>query len=130
MLNSTGDRKHSRREFAVKALTALIWAAIITASACDSDTPAHLTVGPGDSGTDRTGTISNNHGHVATVTAAELIAGNALSLDIRGSADHSHIVSVNATEVTQIRAGQRVTVTSTTDASATFGPHSHTVTFN
>jgi hypothetical protein len=67
---------------------------------------------------------------VATISSEQLTAGNAISPDIRGSADHPHIVSLSAAEIVQIRDGQRVTVTSTTDPSAAFGTHSHVVTFN
>lgn len=108
--------------------TALIAGAILTVTACDSDRVTSLTVGPG--GTDRTGSISANHGHVATLTAAQLAAGNAVTLDIRGTADHSHTVDLGGAEVVQIRNSQRVTTTSSTETSATFGTHSHTVTFN
>jgi hypothetical protein len=62
---------------------------------------------------------------VATVTAAQITAAGAVSLDIRGQADHPHTVSLTAAEVTQIGAGTRVSKNSTTDFS-----HDHTVTFN
>ena len=107
----------------------LMAGAIIAVTACDSDNPVSLTVGSGGS-TGRTGSIANNHGHVATLSSAELTAGNAITLDIRGTADHTHTVPLGAAEVEQIRTGQRVTATSSTDSSPTFGPHSHTVTFN
>jgi hypothetical protein len=74
---------------------------------------------------DKTGSISANHGHVARIAGAELTAGGALSLDIRGSADHPHTVELSAAEVDAIAASQRVSKTSSTDAS-----HSHVVTFN
>jgi outer membrane biosynthesis protein TonB len=74
---------------------------------------------------DRNGSISSNHGHVARITGAQLTAGGALSLDITGSATHSHTVEVSAAEVMAIARGQQVSKTSSTDAS-----HSHVVTFN
>jgi hypothetical protein len=124
----TDDRELSRREFSVEALTALFAGVVITVTACDDDGGGALTVGPG--GDSASGSISANHAHVATVTSVDLNAGNAVTLDIRGQADHPHTVSLTAAEVVQIRDGQRVTKTSTTDASASFGTHSHTVTFN
>ena len=128
MKNSpTDDREISRREFSVEALTALFAGVVITVTACDSD-GGPVTVGPGGSG--EAGTISANHGHTATVESVQLTAGNAVSIDIRGSADHPHTVTLSATEVGQIRDNQRVTTTTTTDASAAFGTHAHTVTFN
>jgi hypothetical protein len=127
MPNSRIDtRELSRREFSVEALAALFAGVVITVAACDDDGGGTV-VGPGGSAS---GSISANHAHVATVTSVELTAGNAVTLDIRGQADHPHTVSLTAAEVVQIRDGQRVTKTSTTDASAAFGTHSHTVTFN
>jgi hypothetical protein len=69
--------------------------------------------------------VSANHGHVATVTGAQITAGGSVLLDIRGSADHPHTLSLTAAEVAQIGAGARVSKASSTDAS-----HDHTVTFN
>ena len=130
MKNSrTDDRELSRREFSVEALTALFAGVVITVTACDDD-GGPVTVGPGGFGSGEIGTISENHAHTATVDSVQLAAGNAVSIDIRGGADHPHTVTLSATEVGQIRDGQRVTTTSTTDASAAFGTHSHTVTFN
>jgi len=73
-----------------------------------------------------TGTISNNHGHGgAVITSAQLVAGEALELDITGSSGHSHTVTLTAQEIQQIGSGVRVSKDSTVDAG-----HSHTVTFN
>ena len=108
---------------------ALMAGVAIAIAACDGDNPASLTVGSGGN-TGRTGSISNNHGHVAALSSAELTAGNAVTLDIRGTADHTHTVPLSGAEIVQIRTGQRVTATSSTDSSPTFGGHSHTVTFN
>jgi hypothetical protein len=125
--NRTDDRELSRREFSVEALTALFAGVVITVTACD-DNGGSVVVGPG--GTGRTGSISENHAHTATVTSVELTAGNAVTLNIRGSADHPHTVDLTAAEVVQIRDGQRVSKTSSTDSSAAFGTHLHSVTFN
>lgn len=124
----TDERELSRREFSLEALSVLFAGVAITVTACD-DEGGRVIVGPGGSGSE-SGSVSANHGHVSTISSAELTAGNAISQDIRGSADHPHIVSLSATEIVQIRDGQRVTTTSTTDASAAFGVHSHVVTFN
>jgi len=126
--NRTDERELSRREFSLEALSVLFAGVAITVTACDDD-GGPVSVGPGGNGAE-TGAISANHGHVATISSAELTAGSAISPDIRGSADHPHIVSLSAAEIVQIRDGQRVTVTSTTDPSAAFGTHSHVVTFN
>ena len=57
--------------------------------------------------------------------AAELTAGNAVSLDITGMSDHSHTVDITAAEVGQIAQGTRVSATSSNNSS-----HTHVVTFN
>jgi hypothetical protein len=124
----TDERELSRREFSLEALSVLFAGVAITVTACDDD-GGSVVVGPGGPGAE-TGAISANHAHVATISAAELTAGGAFTQDIRGQADHPHIISLSAAEIVQIRDGQRVTTTSTTDASAAFGTHSHVVTFN
>lgn len=120
-----GDRELSRREFTVESLMALFAGVTITvtAVACGGgDNPA----APDGS---RSGSVSANHGHVATVTSAQITAGNAVTLTLAGS-DHPHTVDLTGAEVVQIGNGTRVTKTSTSNASAAFGAHDHTVTFN
>jgi hypothetical protein len=56
---------------------------------------------------------------------AQLLAGNAVQLDIRGQADHTHQVSLSADALRAIQAGQPASTRST----STTG-HLHTVTFN
>jgi hypothetical protein len=73
----------------------------------------------------KVGQISNNHGHSAVITGAQLTTGGALSLDIRGTATHTHQVALTAAQVASIAANQQVAQDSTTDSG-----HSHTVTFN
>jgi hypothetical protein len=53
------------------------------------------------------------------------MAGNAVRLDISGSANHPHTVDLTAAQVAAIGDGQRVTVTSSIDSG-----HLHNVTFN
>ena len=117
-------RTLDRREFTLQSAMAILSAATITISGCgggdSSPAPAPT---PGLTGS--TGAISGNHGHTATISAAQLTAGNAIQLDIRGSADHPHMVELTAGEVTQIGVHQAVAKTSTNDAG-----HSHTVTFS
>ncbi len=71
------------------------------------------------------GSISGNHGHVATITAAQLTAGNAIALDITGSATHSHSVELSAQDILDVAARKTVAKLSTTNSG-----HDHTVTFN
>lgn len=122
-----GDRELSRREFTVESLMALFAGVTITVSATACGGGGNS--GPSAPDGSRSGTISANHGHVATVTSAQITAGNSVSLNIRGSSDHPHTVDLTAAEVVQIGNGQSVTKTSTNDGSAQFGPHDHTVTF-
>ncbi len=122
----SGDRGLTRREFTVESLMALFAGVAITVStaACGSDDDDG--VGPDGS---RTGTVDANHGHSAVVTAAQITAANAVTLTLAGS-DHTHTVDLTGAEVVQIGNGTRVTKTSTSNASAAFGAHAHTVTFN
>jgi hypothetical protein len=66
-------------------------------------------------------TISANHGHSLSIPIADKMAGAAKDYDIKGSADHSHTVSLTAADWADIDAGS-LTVTS----SVTNG-HSHDV---
>jgi hypothetical protein len=121
----------TRREFTLEAALAILGGVTITISGCGSDSPAAPSSPspspspPPSSSANRTGTISANHGHAATISAAELTAGNAVSLDIRGQATHPHTVTITQAEIGQIAANQRVSKNSTTEDG-----HSHTVTFN
>ena len=59
------------------------------------------------------------------VTGAQLLVGNALQLDIRGSADHTHMVTLTAGAIQAIQAGRPAV----TDSTSSTG-HVHSVTFN
>lgn len=119
-------RSLDRREFTSTAILALLSGVTITVIGCDSDTPSS----PSPTSGDRAGSVTANHGHVAVLTGAQINAGNSVTLDIRGSADHPHTVVVTMAEVGQIAAGQRLSKASSTDPSPTAGTHNHTVTFN
>lgn len=121
----TQHRVLTRREFSLESLTALFAGVVITVSACNDDGAPG-----GPSSGDRAGNVGTNHGHVATVTAMQLAAGNSVVLDIRGTADHPHTVQLSADEVLQIADGIRVSKVSSTESSPSTAPHVHTVTFN
>jgi hypothetical protein len=74
---------------------------------------------------DKTGSISSNHGHVAVITSAQLLAGGAVSLNIEGSAGHNHVVDLVAQAIQDMKANMKVAKEST----STQG-HTHMVTFN
>jgi hypothetical protein len=118
------NHRLSRREFSRESVLAMLAGVVITVTGCSEDSSSPTTP-TGGSGTDVTGTVSANHGHVATVRAVDITAAGAVSLDIRGQADHPHTVMLTATQVQQIGNRQQLTATSTTDAG-----HQHTVTFN
>jgi hypothetical protein len=116
------------RRTAIELALMMLGGAVITISGCGGGgTPAGPnpaptpTPGPGD----EVGTISGNHGHSAVITAADLTAGNGLTLHIRGNATHDHTIELSGTEVVRIRDGGSVAKGSTLTDS-----HTHTVTFN
>ena len=120
-----------RRQFTSEAALAVLGGTVITISGCKggasptSNTPPSNSPGGGAPPQDETAGISDNHGHLAVIRSAEFVAGNAISLDIRGSADHPHTVTLTATELSSIRAGTRVQK----GCSVGLG-HTHNVTFN
>ena len=114
-----------RREFTLEAALAVLGGVAITVAGCGGDTspsPTNPTFNPEN---DEIGTITANHGHSAVIMRAQLTTNNALSLNIRGSADHPHTVELSQSDVAAIAVGQRVSRTSSTDQA-----HAHTVTFN
>jgi hypothetical protein len=68
-------------------------------------------------------TITDNHGHALAIPAADLNSTVAMTYSIQGSADHSHDVTFSAAQLAQLKAGQMVTVGTTTTLA-----HAHTVT--
>ena len=120
MAEVVDTRELTRREFTAASVMALLAGVAVTISGCGDDE------GPtSPAAVDRTGVISDNHGHSAVVTAAQITAGGAVSLSIQGAADHNHVVELSMDEVRQVGAGTRVSKQSTTTIE-----HSHTVTFN
>ena len=130
------ERLLDRREFTAEAALAALAGVMITVSGCGGggggggysspSSPSTPSAGTGGgSSSDKSGTISSNHGHLAVVTGAQLIAGNAVQLDIRGSADHTHTVTLTAAAIQAIQAGRPAV----TDSTSSTG-HVHSVTFN
>ena len=97
----------NRRRFLARAGIVATWAVIpISISACSDDDPTD----PGDSIGGATGSVSSNAGHShggATVTEAQLIAGNAVTLTLTGSG-HNHSVNLSAQNLLDIGDGTRV----------------------
>jgi hypothetical protein len=126
------ERLLDRRRFTAEAALAALSGVVITVSGCGGggysspSSPGMPPVGSGGgSPSDEVGTISNNHGHVAVVTQAQIVAGNAVQLDIRGAADHTHSVTLTMAAIQAVQGGRPVVTDSTTTAD-----HIHTVTFN
>jgi hypothetical protein len=135
----------TRREFNAASVNALFVGMTVWMSGCSgggaspaapsaAPTPAS-TPAPASTG-DKSGTIAANHGHLATVTGAQLQASGAVGLDIRGAADHDHALQLSADQVRQVAAGTRMIQTSTQSAATSDGyggltpGHTHSVTFN
>ncbi len=111
-----------RREFTLASALAVLSGLTITISGCGEDSPGPTpTPGAGISGQ-----VSANHGHTVSISAAELTAGNQITLTFSGTANHTHMVTLTSSEVSQLAMPnhQAVAKTSTTDAG-----HNHTVTF-
>jgi hypothetical protein len=101
----------------------LALAAGIGAAGCGDDDDNGSPTSPSAQGA--TGVIANNHGHVATVTAAQVSAGRAVTLDIRGTADHGHMLELTNDDVVRLQNRQRVERDSSPN-----NAHAHRVTFN
>ena len=112
----------TRREFTLEAALAILAGCVITISdtACGKTNTTPTPVNPSDVN----GSISANHGHTAVIMGAQITAGSAFPLDIRGMATHTHTVSISQADLTSLKNRQTVTSISTTD-----NGHSHTVTF-
>jgi len=120
-----------RREFTLAAAMAVLSGVAITVAArCGggSSSPASPTSPTSStpaSGTDKTGSISSNHGHSAVITSAQLTAAGGIALGIQGTAGHPHTVTLAGSDLSAIAGSQRVSKESSNDSG-----HSHTVTFN
>ena len=130
-MNTANATNWTRREFTVQSVLAMLSGVAITISGCGggnssptSSTPTP-TPTPTPAGGDVTGVVGANHGHTAVIIAAQLTAGNAVSLDITGAADHAHTVNLSDAEVGQIAGGMQVQKTSSNEDA-----HTHTVSFN
>ena len=125
--NHWPEPESPERRALLQGILVMLSGVTITITGCGGDDGDGGPTSPGGS---ETGSISANHGHEAVILAAQLTAGNAISLQIRGSSTHPHTVDLSAAEIGQIAANQQVSKTSSTDASNDFGTHNHQVTFN
>ena len=123
-------RELKRRQFTQEASLAFLAGVVVTVADCGGGGGGNPTGGSptttlaaAPSGS-KSGTVQANHGHTAVITAAQLSAGGAVSLDISGTAGHSHIVELPAQAVTDVRDGRKV------EKMSTMSDHAHLVTFN
>jgi hypothetical protein len=68
-------------------------------------------------------TIAGNHGHMLDVPLADVADGDRVTYDIRGSADHTHTVTLSAEDFERLQGGGEVTVSSSVEDG-----HSHEIT--
>jgi hypothetical protein len=112
----------TRKQFVQGSITA----AIVVATGCSSDDTGDESgneSGGADCSMGADGSISANHGHTASVPAADITAGAAKDYDIMGTATHTHTISLDATQMGNLAAGASVTVTS-----SSANNHTHDVT--
>jgi hypothetical protein len=69
--------------------------------------------------------IGGNHGHVMTVSKADVVAGTLKTYNISGGAGHAHNVTLNANAFTSLQGNTMVTVNSTPEAG---DGHTHSIT--
>lgn len=115
----------TRRTFTAETALTMLAGVAITISGCGDDEGSGG-VGPSPQPGSRQGAVSSSagHTHTAEITAAQLTAGNAVSVELRGG-DHTHTVAISQGELTQISGGTRVQKESSNNQA-----HTHTVTFN
>jgi len=111
-----------RREFTLQTALALLAGVTITVIGCGDDDPSPTSPTVQQ---DVAGSVATNHGHSATITAAQLSGANAVALNIQGTASHPHTVELTVDELRRIAQRQSVSKTSSTDSG-----HQHAVTFN
>jgi len=93
------------------------------AAACGGDDAA---AGPACNPSAPVVSISGNHGHMMTVTAAKVSASVAIPYDIRGTATtHTHTVNVTDTNFHDLAGGKSVVVYS---SASMLDGHVHTIT--
>ncbi|MEO7957345.1 MAG: hypothetical protein ABIW76_11715 [Fibrobacteria bacterium] len=115
----------TRRTFLGTAAAALFAGVVIQITGCSTEDKEGSPAG------NITGSISDTHSHSAVVTKAVLDSGGAAVIDIRGSATHTHTVSLSGDDMAALKAGHHVMMTSSIRSESTADDqHSHSVMFN
>lgn len=60
--------------------------------------------------------ISENHGHKMTVSSDDVTLGEQRRYDIRGAADHPHVVDITVDDFVRLSSGESVVLESSSDA--------------
>ena len=122
-----------RREFTLQSALAILAGVVITMDGCggSTTTPSPSATptpspAPAPPAADINGSVATNHAqpHVAVITAAQITAGNAVSLNIQGMATHPHIVELAQADLVSLRSRTAVSKESTN-----VNNHTHVVTF-
>lgn len=117
----------TRREFTVESALAMLAGVTITITGCGGNDNNATAAPTSMAGGGKSGVVASAAGHTHTgadITAAQLTAGNAITLTLTGSG-HTHTLSLAQSELAQISAGTRVQKESSNDQG-----HMHLVTFN
>lgn len=105
--------KMTRKQFLETALTALGAMLALGSAACSSSGNSGGSSAGGDcSKANALVTIESNHGHVLTVTPADVKAAVGKTYHIKGNATHDHTVKLDTPEFQQLAQGQTVYVIS------------------
>jgi hypothetical protein len=71
--------------------------------------------------------IETNHGHTLSIPISDINAGVDKTYVFGGSADHTHNVTITAAAFASLKQNMGTQTNSTTNASAIYGNHAHTV---
>src|SRR6185503_6110747 len=123
-----------RREFTLQSALALLAGVVISVDGCGgsttspspSATPSPSPAPAPPPAVDVNGSVATNHAapHVAVITAAQITAGSAISLNIQGMATHPHNVDLTQADLVSLR-----NRTAVTKESPTVNNPTHVVTF-
>jgi hypothetical protein len=135
------DHHRKRHPSRLVCLAALLCAASLVAIGCNDDndlvttapTPSPVpspsptpSPAPSPNSGDKVGDVSDNHAHVAIITAAQLAAGDAIELNIQGTAPHNHSFRIDRIDMAMIKDGTRISYETPPGGNG----HTHDVTFN
>lgn len=122
------DRKTFIRKTAGSLLLAVPAYALLSCSSSSDDSNSNPPPTGGNPDCLANGTnsnISSNHGHIITVSSADVNAGAEKTYDITGSGNHSHSVTVSAANFNTLKSNQQISVNSTSGDG-----HTHNVTIS